>query len=135
MQPLTIHTSALALPAHTAAVAAKYHATDPTDHGSNLGVVSGLAVGIFVLIGLLAFLLTRRGRRIPRRTISGGSTVPGQTRTSTPRPSPESQANGSSPARAAVPERAPVPEPAPEPAAKPASGADRAGRDGERTET
>ena len=39
---------------------------DPTNHGSNLGVVAALAVGILVLIGLLVFLLTRRGRR-PRR--------------------------------------------------------------------
>lgn len=38
---------------------------DPTNHGSNLAVVAALAVGILVLIGLLVFLLTRRGR--PRR--------------------------------------------------------------------
>lgn len=36
---------------------------DPTGHGSNLGVVALLAVGILVLIGLLVFLITRRGRR------------------------------------------------------------------------
>ena len=40
---------------------------DPTDHGSNLGVVAALAVGILVLIGLLVFLITRRGPRTPRR--------------------------------------------------------------------
>ena len=38
---------------------------DPTNHGSNLGVVAALAVGILLLIGLLVFLLTRRGG--PRR--------------------------------------------------------------------
>jgi hypothetical protein len=36
---------------------------DPTDHGSNLGVVAVLAVVILVLIGLLVFLITRGGRR------------------------------------------------------------------------
>jgi hypothetical protein len=40
---------------------------DPTDHGSNLGVVAALAVGILVLIGLLVLLITRRGGRGPRR--------------------------------------------------------------------
>jgi hypothetical protein len=41
---------------------------DPTDHGSNLGVVAALAVGILALIGLLVFLITRRGGgRGPRR--------------------------------------------------------------------
>lgn len=38
---------------------------DPTDHGSNLGVVAVLAVGILVLIGVIVFLITRRGRRGP----------------------------------------------------------------------
>ena len=42
-------------------------AVDPTDHGSNLGVVAALAVGILVLIGLLVFLITRGGGRGPRR--------------------------------------------------------------------
>lgn len=41
---------------------AAVHSIDPTDHGSNLGVVAGLAVGILVFIGLLVFLITRRGR-------------------------------------------------------------------------
>lgn len=36
---------------------------DPTGHGSNLAVVAGLAVGILVLIGVIVFLLTRRGPR------------------------------------------------------------------------
>ncbi len=36
---------------------------DPTDRGSNLPVVALLAVGILVLIGLLVYLLTGRGRR------------------------------------------------------------------------
>jgi hypothetical protein len=36
---------------------------DPTDHGSNLGVVAALAVVILALIGLLVFLITRRGGR------------------------------------------------------------------------
>jgi len=36
---------------------------DPTGHGSNLGVVAALAVGILVLIGLLVILITRRGGR------------------------------------------------------------------------
>jgi hypothetical protein len=40
-------------------------AVDPTGHGSNLSVVAALAVGILVLIGLLVFLITRRGRRGP----------------------------------------------------------------------
>ena len=40
---------------------------DPTDHGSNLGVVAALAVGILVLIGLLVFLITRGGGRGPPR--------------------------------------------------------------------
>lgn len=35
---------------------------DPTDHGSNLGVVAALAVGILVFIGVLVILITRRGR-------------------------------------------------------------------------
>lgn len=35
-------------------------AMDPTNHGSNLPVVAALAVGILLLIGLLAVLLTRR---------------------------------------------------------------------------
>jgi hypothetical protein len=39
---------------------------DPTDHGSDVGAVALFALGIFVLIGLLVFLITRRGRR-PRR--------------------------------------------------------------------
>ncbi len=48
---------------------------DPTDHGSNLTVVAGLAVGILVFIGLLVFLITRRdrnaaARRAERLTIS-----------------------------------------------------------------
>jgi hypothetical protein len=34
---------------------------DPTDHGSNLGVVAVLAVVILVLIGVLVFLITRGG--------------------------------------------------------------------------
>lgn len=36
---------------------------DPTNHGSNVGAVAVFAMGIFVLIGLLVFLITRRGRR------------------------------------------------------------------------
>jgi hypothetical protein len=36
---------------------------DPTDHGSNLGVVAVLAVVILALIGLLVFLITRGGGR------------------------------------------------------------------------
>lgn len=39
---------------------------DPTNHGSNVGAVALFATGIFVLIGLLVFLITRRGRR-PRQ--------------------------------------------------------------------
>ncbi|WP_157436340.1 hypothetical protein [Actinospica robiniae] len=42
---------------------------DPTNHGSNVGAVALFALGIFVLIGLLVFLITRRGRR-PLRTAS-----------------------------------------------------------------
>jgi hypothetical protein len=40
---------------------------DPTDHGSNFGMVAVLAVGILVLIGVIVFLITRRGRRGPGR--------------------------------------------------------------------
>ena len=40
---------------------------DPTDHGSNLGVVAALAVGILALIGLIVYLITRGGGRGPRR--------------------------------------------------------------------
>ena len=40
---------------------------DPTGHGSNLGVVAIMAVGILVLIGLIVFLITRRGRDGPGR--------------------------------------------------------------------
>lgn len=40
---------------------------DPTDHGSNLGVVAALAVGILVLIGILVVLITRGGGRGPRK--------------------------------------------------------------------
>jgi hypothetical protein len=36
---------------------------DPTNHGSNPGVVAACAVGILVLIGLIVFLITRRGGR------------------------------------------------------------------------
>lgn len=42
-------------------------AVDPTNHGSNLPVVAALAVGIFVLIGVLVVLITRRGGRRNRR--------------------------------------------------------------------
>jgi hypothetical protein len=35
---------------------------DPTNHGSNPGVVAACAVGILVLIGLIVVLITRRGR-------------------------------------------------------------------------
>jgi len=35
---------------------------DPTNHGSNLGVVAALAVGILVLIGVLVFVITRDRR-------------------------------------------------------------------------
>jgi hypothetical protein len=45
---------------------------DPTNHGSNVGVVALFALGIFALIGLLAFLITRRGRR-PLRPASARS--------------------------------------------------------------
>ena len=38
---------------------------DPTDHGSNLGVVAGLAVAILAFIGLLVFFITRWGRETP----------------------------------------------------------------------
>ena len=40
---------------------------DPTDHGSNLGVVAAMAVGILVLIGVIVFVITRGGGRGPRR--------------------------------------------------------------------
>jgi hypothetical protein len=40
---------------------------DPTDHGSNVGVVAALAVGILAVIGLIVYLITRGGGRGPRR--------------------------------------------------------------------
>lgn len=43
---------------------------DPTNHGSNVGAVALFAMGIFVLIGLIVFLITRRGRR-PRQRPGG----------------------------------------------------------------
>jgi hypothetical protein len=70
---------------------------DPTDHGSNLGVVAGLAVGILVFIGLLVFLITRRGRgaaarRPERLTISRPQAPQPRTQTQTPpRPRPEAR--------------------------------------------
>lgn len=58
---------------------------DPTNHGSNVGAVAMFAMGIFVLIGLLVFLITRRGRRPLRATSTRGRQVPG------PREQPEEQ--------------------------------------------
>jgi hypothetical protein len=55
------------LPTTRALTGIEILSVDPTDHGSNLGVVAALAVGILVLIGLLVFLITRRGGRGPRR--------------------------------------------------------------------
>lgn len=52
------------------------HGIDPTDHGSNLGVVAGLAVGILVFIGLLVFLITRRGGRGAAARRTGRLTIP-----------------------------------------------------------
>jgi hypothetical protein len=72
---------------------------DPTDHGSNLAVVAGLAVGILAFIGLLVFLITRRdrgaaGRRPERLTI----TRPPPRSPSIPRPGTRSEAGaGTSP--------------------------------------
>jgi hypothetical protein len=43
--------------------------SDPTNHGSNIGAVVLFGLGIFVLIGLLAFLITRSGRRPLRPTV------------------------------------------------------------------
>jgi hypothetical protein len=47
-------------PAHALSVVAA-RGIDPTDHGSNLGVVAGLAVAILAFIGILVFLITRWG--------------------------------------------------------------------------
>lgn len=55
------------LPPLSASPTATAVAVDPTNHGSNLPVVAALAVGIFVLIGLLVVLITRRGGRRGRR--------------------------------------------------------------------
>jgi hypothetical protein len=55
------------LPTTRALTGIEILSVDPTDHGSNLGVVAALAVGILVLIGLLVFLITRGGRRNSRR--------------------------------------------------------------------
>jgi hypothetical protein len=49
-------------PAHSIA-AINLLGADPTDHGSNPGVVAASAFGILVLIGLIVFLITRRGGR------------------------------------------------------------------------
>lgn len=54
-------------PGATAGATATVVAVDPTNHGSNLPVVAALGVGIFVLIGLLVVLITRRGGRRNRR--------------------------------------------------------------------
>ena len=51
-------------------------AGDPTNHGSNVGAVALFALGIFALIGLLAFLITRRGRR-PQRPTARPQPMPG----------------------------------------------------------
>lgn len=56
--------SARAASGSTATVVA---VVDPTNHGSNLPVVAALALGIFVLIGLIVVLITRRGGRGRRR--------------------------------------------------------------------
>jgi hypothetical protein len=55
------------LPTTRALAGLEILSVDPTDHGSNLGVVAALAVGILVLIGLLVLLITRGGGRGPRR--------------------------------------------------------------------
>lgn len=49
-------------PAAGAHVGVNILGVDPTNHGSNLGVVAGLAVGILVLIGVLVFVITRDRR-------------------------------------------------------------------------
>lgn len=53
-------------PAHSVPVI-HFLSVDPTNHGSNPGVVAACAVGILVLIGLIVVLITRRGRGRPRR--------------------------------------------------------------------
>lgn len=50
--------------------------SDPTNHGSNVGAVALFALGIFALIGLLAFLISRRGRRPQRPTSARARAVP-----------------------------------------------------------
>ena len=50
---------------------------DPTNHGSDVGAVALFAMGIFVLIGLLVFLITRRGRRPLHSTSARAKPVPG----------------------------------------------------------
>ena len=47
---------------------AVFFLADPTNHGSNVGAVALFALGIFALIGLLVFLITRRGGRPPSST-------------------------------------------------------------------
>jgi hypothetical protein len=64
---------------------------DPTDHGSNLGAVAGLAVAILVFIGLLVFLITRWGRAAPDpRAGPGPESVPESESVPEPEPAPES---------------------------------------------
>lgn len=60
--------------------AALFISSDPTNHGADIGAVTLFALGIFALIGLLAFLITRRGRR-PRRPASARARpMPGSSR-------------------------------------------------------
>jgi hypothetical protein len=64
---------------------------DPTNHGSNVGAVALFALGIFALIGLLAFLITRGGRR-PLRPAARSQPMPAPRREADERePEPEGE--------------------------------------------
>ncbi|MBR7835260.1 hypothetical protein KDL01_18445 [Actinospica durhamensis] len=61
---------------------------DPTNHGANVGAVALFALGIFALIGLLAFLITRGGRR-PLGPAARSQPMPAPRRESDPEPESE----------------------------------------------
>lgn len=87
---------------------------DPTDHGSNLGVVAGLAVAILAFIGLLVFLITRWGK-------AGAGTAPSAEPESTGESEPESRRESTpESSRESTRGSAPAPAPAPEPGSEPA---------------
>jgi hypothetical protein len=71
---------------------AVFFLADPTNHGSNVGAVALFALGIFALIGLLVFLITRRGGRPPHSTSARARAKP----ESRDRPEEQPQERGAS---------------------------------------